>query len=113
MQQDEELETYLGEFRPREVRPLTLPARATRPWSKTLAAAAVLLVCAGIATRYAQKPDMENAMAPRAAVETDQPADAPRPNLFALTRLALEDDQEFQMAQTRLLSSFFPTHHNL
>lgn len=96
MQNDEELERYLEEFRPRALRPLEVQRPTLPPWLKPMAAAAVVLACAGSAVWFSQKTTPNSAVLP---VEMDQPGlteEGQKPNLFTLTRLAFEDDREFQ-----------------
>ena len=96
MQNDDELERYLGEFLPRAVRPLEVRRPTLPVWLQPMAAAAVVLVCAGSAVWFSQKTTSSSTVLP---VQMDQPdltEGQQKPNLFTLTRLALEDDREFQ-----------------
>ncbi|HLV86126.1 MAG TPA: hypothetical protein VKV39_04060 [Candidatus Sulfotelmatobacter sp.] len=97
MKDDEELERYLSEFRPRAVRPLVVPASRARAWVKPMAAAAVLLVCAGGAVWYSRMPRADRITPPPLVVDSDAKSDTDMLSWFALTRLALEDDRKFEM----------------
>ena len=94
--EDEQLERYLAEFRPRPIRKLVIPDQYPNLWLRRLAAAAIILLGAGIGLWLAVRPDSR---APQ-IVQVRQPspiARPPRKNLssFALTKLALENSQEF------------------
>jgi hypothetical protein len=108
---DDELERYLSEFRPRAVRPLELPKPATRAWTRRLAVAAVVLLCIGGGLWYGRRNvaiPTPSQNTPTAQVET--PAGTARPNPFVLTKLALEDERQFEAqldADSRLVLPSF------
>ena len=94
---DNELERYLSEFRPRAVQPLQLPRRAANAWITRLAFAAVVLVCAGAGLWYARQSKSTSSAAVNPATEAiETPAAMVRPNRFSLTKLALEDERRFE-----------------
>jgi hypothetical protein len=94
---DDELEKYLSEFRPRAVRPLELPRPAAKTWMKRLAVAAMVLLCAGSGLWYVRRGRTIPPPAPQMpATQVEIPAATGRPNPFSLTKLALEDDRRFE-----------------
>jgi hypothetical protein len=94
---DDELERYLNEFRPRAVRPLELPRPAARTWIIPLAFAAGVLVCTGAGLWYVRHNGRAPSVAVNAATEAiDTPAAMVRTNPFSLTKLALEDESRFE-----------------
>lgn len=108
---NEDLERYLNEFRPRTVRPLELPPPAAKPWTRRLAFAAMVLICAGSGLWYVRRsgtiPPPEQ-KTPAAKVESS--VGTARPNPFPLTKLALENDGRFEAqleAQSRLVLPSF------
>ncbi|MGP0019349.1 MAG: hypothetical protein ACLPHP_12320 [Candidatus Sulfotelmatobacter sp.] len=108
---DDEVERYLGEFRPRSVRPLELPRPAAKAWMRRLAFAAAVLLCVGGGLWYGR----HNVAAPTPSenpptAQVENPAGTARPNPFALTKLALEDDRQFEAqldADSRLVLPSF------
>ena len=108
---DDDLERYLSEFRPRAVRPLELPKPATRAWTRRLAVAAVVLLCIGGGLWYGRR----NVAAPTPSenlptAQIQNPAVTGRLNSFALTKLALEDERQFETqldADSRLVLPSF------
>lgn len=94
---DKELEKYLSEFRPRPVRPLNVSRSATAGWIGRLAAAALVLLSVGGGLWHSR----HTARAPRAPVEAqrvriDIRLEERRPNTIALTKLALENENQFE-----------------
>jgi glutathione S-transferase len=111
MGNDDELERYLSEFRPRAVRPLEPPRRAARAWISQLAFAATVLVCAGAGLWYARHGNSTPAAAVRPVGEAiENQAATVRPNPFSLTKLALENNRQFEAQldaeSRRVLPSF-------
>lgn len=105
---DEELERYLSEFRPRAVRALELPQPAAQAWIRPLAFAAVLLICAGGGLWYVRHGASIPSPAPTTTHTTgaENFAGTRRPNPFSLTKLALENDGRFEAqldAESRLV----------
>jgi ferric-dicitrate binding protein FerR (iron transport regulator) len=93
---DEEMERYLKEFRPRAIRPLEKEAPSHRAWLRPLAAAAAIVLAAGLCLWWSRR---ETATVPQASSESQtrvSPASTEkRMNSLFLTKLALEDDQAF------------------
>lgn len=88
-----DLEKYLGEFRPREVRPLQIPSAAGNRL-KRWTVAAMLLICLGGVLWYGKR--MKPRVPPSEEIKfVDSHATLDRPNVFALTKLASEDEQKF------------------
>lgn len=93
---DDELEKYLSEFQPREVRPLEVSRPVTRVWLGRLAAAALVLVSAGGGVWYARyEREMARAESKTARVQIEFRFSDERPNSIALTKLALENPEAF------------------
>jgi hypothetical protein len=94
---DDELEKYLSEFRPRTVRPLGLPRPAAKAWGKQLAVAAMVLLCAGSGLWYVRRVRTMTPPALRTpTAQVENPPATGRPNPFSLTRLALENESQFE-----------------
>jgi hypothetical protein len=93
---DEKLERYLAEFQPRPIRNLKIPAELATIRLRRLAAAAVLVFGIGIGLWLAHQG---NAPAVQiAAIQQPEAIGNPpfiKLNGVALTRLALENSQEF------------------
>lgn len=105
---DDQLEKYMSEFRPRAVRPLDLPRPpAATTGMKRLAVAAMVLLCAGSGLWYVRRVGTIPSPAPQMpATQVEIPDATGRPNPFSLTKLALEDDRRFEAklaAQSRLV----------
>ena len=99
---DEKLERYLSEFQPRAVRPLAVKKPSiTMLWLRRLAVAAVVLICAATGLHYwhnfhphAIASNSKSTMHP--AVPGKGLVDGNTHNVFALTRLALTDEAQFE-----------------
>jgi hypothetical protein len=94
---DRELEKYLSNFRPRDVRPLDLTLVTRTVWLKRLAAAAMLLLAVGTWLWYAghgNKLDQETTKI--MARQKEAPAVAWKGNTIVLTKMALEDPTRFE-----------------
>jgi hypothetical protein len=94
---DEETERYLKEFRPLSIRPLEVAPQARNMLWRRLAAAAAMAVCAGglawFASREVRLPkETANVQAPHVSLAG---AGASR-TAFALTTLALADEERFE-----------------
>lgn len=93
---DQNLERYLAEFQPRPIRKLAIPGPPADVWLRRLAAAAVIVLGAGISLWLGHR---SNSQGPQMAkVQQPTPVSAPPPKKlsgFALTKLALENSQEF------------------
>ena len=112
MKKEEDLEVYLREFRPRAVRPLILPRPAASVWAKPLAAVAIVLAAAGVGlwlipggAEIAPPTTFSSAEAP--VVSTPE-----RLTSFALTKLALEDDKQFQSTLAAESRTVLPSFRN-
>jgi hypothetical protein len=106
MMHNEGLEKYLSEYRPRALRPLQLPEQRPMTWSKKLgvAAAVLILLCAGGGLWYGLRPKTRSALVAVKVVQIATVAQR-RPTSFTLTKLALQDDGKFQAelaAESRL-----------
>jgi hypothetical protein len=88
---ENDLEKYLSEFRPRRVRPLPVVPSHARHWIGRLGAAALVVLSVGGGFWYAR----HTRKTPIAATELVLGQDT-RPNAIALTRLALENEKQFQ-----------------
>jgi hypothetical protein len=110
MLNDDELEQYLSEFRPRVLRPLAYPQPAKRLWPKWLAVAATLLVCGAMALWYAHGGGSSARLAKPPAFSTNVAMGTDRASAFALTQLALTDEGQFEahmaMESRKVLPSF-------
>ena len=93
---DENLERYLGEFRPRPVRPLEIPRRIETAQLWLVAAAATIFV-GGVALWYLL-PETRGTMDAPAMQQVRSGTGLRQSNLnaIALTRLALEDEAHFE-----------------
>jgi hypothetical protein len=90
---DRELEKYLSNFRPRDVRPLDLTLVTRTVWLKRLAAAAVVLLAVGAWLWYGgQEQERTKIMEP----QKEAPAVVWKANTIVLTKLALEDPNRFE-----------------
>jgi hypothetical protein len=98
---DEEIESYLNEFRPRAIRPLEQEPESPTVWLRRLAAAAAIVLAGGLSIWFSWR---ETTMVP-------QEASDPQPllsikfgpktmNTFLLTKLALEDTKTFSAVLT-------------
>ncbi len=92
-----ELEKYLSNFRPRDVRPLDLTTVTRTVWLKRLAAAATVLLAASAWLWYAgheKKLEQErtNIMEP----QKQAPVVEWKANTLVLTKMALEDPKRFE-----------------
>jgi hypothetical protein len=94
---ESELEKYLSEFRPRQVRPLEMSKPVTSQWSGRLAAAAVVLLSVTAGLWYARHPWKTPLGAHQPVSRLDSRVEGARPNTIALTRLALENENEFEV----------------
>ncbi len=93
---EKDVEKYLSEFQPRQL-PSWEPASAKpRPWMGRLAAAAVLALSVVGGLWYGRHsrslPTAESGPSPRQETSLNRQ----RPNSIALTRLALEDEKQFE-----------------
>src|ERR1700739_2599285 len=96
-QQNEKLESYLEEFKPRAVRGLELSQRARSFWQRRLAAAAVVLATIGGTLWYLQhEKKMSQIEVKKGEVQIELPMAEPELNSIALTKLALENPNEFE-----------------
>jgi hypothetical protein len=93
---DEEFEKYLSEFRPRAVRTLELPRLWAQAGPRWLATAAVLLICAGSGLWYGRRAERRVSPASEQIGHSGKTIRAARPSSFSLTKLALNDDAQFQ-----------------
>src|SRR5271170_6266302 len=101
MLNDDKLEQYLREFRPRVVRPLERPRPAMRLSLKRLAVAAMVLVCGAAGWWYARRGGSSASSAkgpsmPAPAIHGQVAIGMGRANAFALTKLALTDEAQFE-----------------
>jgi hypothetical protein len=98
---DEEMESYLKEFRPRAIRPLEQEPESPTVWLRRLAAAAAIVLAGGLSILFSWR---ETTTAP-------QEASDPQPllsiefgpktmNTLLLTKLALEDSKTFSAMLT-------------
>jgi hypothetical protein len=99
MLNDDKLEQYLREFRPRVVRPLERPRPAMRLWP--LAVAAMVLVCGAAGWWYARRGGSSASSAkgpsmPAPAIHSQVAIGTGRAKAFALTKLALTDEAQFE-----------------
>lgn len=102
---DQELEKYLSEFRPRGLRPLEIPRPATNAWIGRLAAAALLLFSVGGGLWYSFHDTKNRALVDEQkenrpgvnerTVRLDARLGTLSPNSILLTKLALENDSQF------------------
>lgn len=93
---DEKLERYLAEFKPRPIRNLKFPAELATIRLRRLAAAAVLVMGVGIGLWLAHRGNAP--VAQIAAIQQPEASSNPpfiKLNGVALTKLALENSQEF------------------
>jgi hypothetical protein len=94
---DEQFESFLREFEPREPRPLPVTASDATWRRRLLAAAVVLLAGSGSLwlamrrTSETKSPTTQNAPVPR----PDATPAIPKLSLLALTRMAQDDPQKF------------------
>ncbi len=94
---DSELEKYLGEFRPRAVRPLEASRPMPIPWMGRLAAAALVLLSASGGLWYARhERNRPRAEVKLATVRVEARVEERRINPILLTKLALEDPKRFE-----------------
>ena len=94
---DKEVERYLAEFKPRPVRALQVPPQSERVWLLRLGAAAVIFLVGGVSLWHVwrEAKSANDALSKR----HDLPTTAVRAsnlNAIALTRLALEDNGDFE-----------------
>jgi hypothetical protein len=87
---ENDLEKYLSEFRPRQVRTLPVVPSHARHWIGRLGAAALVVLSVGGGLWYARHT-RKTPIANGPELGQDM-----RPNAIALTRLALENDKQFQ-----------------
>ena len=94
---DEEIERYLAEFKPRPVRVLGVPPRGERVWSLRLVAAAGIFLVGGVSLWYLwqETKGVKDALSGRHVLPTTA-VRASNLNAIALTRLALEDNEQFE-----------------
>jgi len=111
--EEQELEKYLSEFRPRPVRPLGIANRTERVWVGRLAAAAAVILSIGIGFWYAGHPQKHEVKSgPIAAQPAGQKSETSAADLnsIRLTKLALDDEKRFetelQVASRRMLPDF-------
>jgi hypothetical protein len=93
---DHELEKYLRKFKPRDPRPLDVRPPLANAWIGRLAAAAIIAISVGgwfwYARYEARGPALQNVETQqREVLEVRQ-----NPTAISLTKLALEDDKQFQ-----------------
>ena len=98
---DEEMEHYLKEFKPRAISPLEKQAPPPRFWLRGLAAAAAIVLAAGMSIWMLRR---ETVIVPQ-VTSKPQPQESPafiekRMNPFLLTKLALEDNKTFNAVLT-------------
>ena len=93
---DEEIERYLAKFKPRPVRALGVPPRGEQVWSLRLVAAVVFLV-GGVSLwhLWRETKSVKDALSKRHHLATTA-VRASNLNTIALTRLALEDNEDFE-----------------
>ncbi|HXY01300.1 MAG TPA: hypothetical protein VEI54_10290 [Candidatus Limnocylindrales bacterium] len=97
MHRDEhDLEKYLTEFRPRAVRPLRVSQRVSHFWLAGLAAAAVVLLGVGFGLWYAGHDRLSPPELKEQRVQVEFHLNRTRLTNMELTRLALEDEKQFQ-----------------
>jgi hypothetical protein len=94
---DNEMEKYLGKFRPRAVRPLETSRPMAMAWMGRLAAAALLLFSVGAGLCYARhERNTPRAEAKLATVRVEARVDEKRANPILLTELVLQDPKRFE-----------------
>jgi hypothetical protein len=95
---DNELEKYLSEFRPRAVRMLRAePEWKNPPWMGRLAAATILAALAGTGLWHAaHKGRTERAEVKELTIHGESGVVEPAVNSITLTRIALTDPQHFE-----------------
>jgi hypothetical protein len=96
MMRDDELEKYLSEFRPLAVRRLERPRPAIAPWTKRLAVAAIVLICGSAGLWHAHHGHSSSSLATAPTIQIEVAVGTGRSNTFALTKLALEDEAQFE-----------------
>ncbi len=94
---DNDLEKYLREFRPRAMRPLETARSVSIPWKGWLAAAALVLFSATGGLWYGR----HNSSVPGAGVKpetfkAEARVEQRKTNTILLTKLALEDPKRFE-----------------
>jgi len=94
---EHDLEKYLSEFKVRKVKPLQLPRPEIRMSLVRLAIAAVVLVstAGGLWYGHWMKATKTATPSPRTS-DSQVVQNVAAKNAFALTKLALEDDRQFQ-----------------
>lgn len=110
---DEEIERYLAQFQPRPVRALEMRPRTKSAWPPCLAAAAVVVLVFGVSIWYLRE-DTERAKA-LAIVRRAGPTPVSWQdglNALALTKLALENDAQFEAFLENKSQSVLPSFKN-
>ncbi|PYU81650.1 MAG: hypothetical protein DMG50_15210 [Acidobacteria bacterium] len=107
---DEEMESYLKEFRPRAIRPLEQEPESPTVWLRRLAAVAAIVLAGGLSIWFSR----------RETTTVPQEASDPQPllsiefgpkvmNTFLLTKLALEDTKTFSAVLTEESRGVLPS----
>jgi len=94
---EEELERYLSEFRPRPVRALRVPPRSERIWPLRLGAAAIIFLLGGVSLWHLRQEtkSVKNEVSTRHVLPTTAVRSS-NLNAIALTKLALDDNEHFE-----------------
>lgn len=93
---DKELERYLSEFRPRHLPPLEIPAPSRPPWTSRWAAAALVALSAAGGLWYAHHSVNAPPANNQSVAQPQTSLVGSTPNAVELTKLALENEQQFQ-----------------
>ena len=111
MKRDENsLEKYLNEFRPRKVKALQVPRPRVGMRLVRLALAAVVLICAAGGVWYGRWTKVK--VTPTATLPADDSQVSRKvamKNAFTLTKLALEDERQFQAELAQESRAVLPT----
>jgi hypothetical protein len=107
---DERMESYLKEFKVREIRPLEQEPQLSSVWPRRLAAAAVIVLTGGLSLWFSRR---EETTVPHAASAMQSPLNPEsRPKTmspFLLTKLATEDSKAFDAALTEASRRVLPS----
>jgi hypothetical protein len=115
--ENDDLEQYLREFQPRSIRRLVVPnqaalpsrARVEDPWLRALTMAAMVVLAGSFALWYGAR---QTGTPPEsAAIQGTRPGEmrpARRISTVALTKLALEDSEAFDVLLARESQTMFP-----
>jgi hypothetical protein len=102
-----EFEKYLSDFQPRGVRPLEIAQTSPNVWLKRLAAAATVVISAS-ALWIAGHTENKTIPKPEVSASNSLPQTDSTPNSIALTKMALEDPQQFEQVMDAASRNILP-----